>query len=335
MVNLPHSLVQDISNLYNSIYDKNDTETLTEEQVWEQVEDWVNTLIEEGYDLSDYTWEEMYEAYINEAGWAAGALNLLKGLGTAARAAAKSPAAARAASAAGRGVNAAARGAKPVLSGAATKAGKYGTIGALGLAADEVLTKGAGRELIGKGLEQSRKLGPALRGEPTSDTAKPAPDSSSSDAKAPSELKGQQVLAKKDGVQGVLDKETGEWKAGKWDETQSKRYSDYSEKKSNTTEAYDIVLDYLFENGHVDTLEEAHYVMLELDSEMIQNIVETRRDPRGRPASGPMNVYGKSKPNTDPSFQAALTAYREKQKKKSPEEKKKELDAYIERQRNR
>jgi hypothetical protein len=141
----------------------------------------------------------------------------------------------------------------------------------LGLAADEVLTGGAGRTLIGKGLEQSRKLGPTLRGEPTSDTAKPTPDSSSSDAKAPSELKGQQVLAKKGGVEGVLDKETGEWKAGKWDETQSKRYG---EKKSTTTEAYDIVLDYLFENGHVDTLEEAHYVMLEMDAKTIQSIVE-------------------------------------------------------------
>jgi hypothetical protein len=40
---------------------------LTEEQIWEEVEDWVNELIEEGYDLSDYTWEEMYEAYIEEA----------------------------------------------------------------------------------------------------------------------------------------------------------------------------------------------------------------------------------------------------------------------------
>jgi len=106
-------------------------------------------------------------------------------------------------------------------------------------------------------------------------------------------------------------------------------------KQSYEYDAYDLVLEYLLSQGHADTLEEANYVMLEMDAEMIQNIVETRRDPRGRPASGPMNVYGKSKPNTDPSFQAALTAYREKQKKKSPEEKKKELDAYIERQRNR
>ena len=39
---------------------------LTEEQVWEEVESWVSSLIEEGYDLSDYTWEEMYEAYLSE-----------------------------------------------------------------------------------------------------------------------------------------------------------------------------------------------------------------------------------------------------------------------------
>lgn len=39
-------------------------------------------------------------------------------------------------------------------------------------------------------------------------------------------------------------------------------------------EPYDIVLDYLFDNGHVDSLEEAHYVMLEMDAEVIQGIVE-------------------------------------------------------------
>jgi hypothetical protein len=33
----------------------------------EEVENWVNSLIEEGYDLSDYTWDEMVEIYIDEA----------------------------------------------------------------------------------------------------------------------------------------------------------------------------------------------------------------------------------------------------------------------------
>ena len=38
-----------------------------EEKIWEEVEAWVNSLLEEGYDLSDYTWEDMYEAYVDEA----------------------------------------------------------------------------------------------------------------------------------------------------------------------------------------------------------------------------------------------------------------------------
>ena len=36
----------------------------------EEVENWVNSLIDEGYDLSEYTWDDMYEMYVNldEAG---------------------------------------------------------------------------------------------------------------------------------------------------------------------------------------------------------------------------------------------------------------------------
>jgi hypothetical protein len=48
---------------YQSVYVPQE---ITEEQVWEEVEYWVNDLMREGYDLSDYTWEEMYEAYLNE-----------------------------------------------------------------------------------------------------------------------------------------------------------------------------------------------------------------------------------------------------------------------------
>ena len=50
---------------YSAVYAPQE---LTEEQVWEEVETWVNSLLEEGYDLSDYTWEEMYESYIEEQG---------------------------------------------------------------------------------------------------------------------------------------------------------------------------------------------------------------------------------------------------------------------------
>ena len=50
---------------YQAVYSP--PQEITEEQVWEEVEEWVNALLEEGYDLSDYTWEEMYEEFMLEA----------------------------------------------------------------------------------------------------------------------------------------------------------------------------------------------------------------------------------------------------------------------------
>jgi len=53
---------KDIRNLqeaYNGVYD----DDLTEEQ---EFKSWVTELLDEGYDLSDYTWDEMYDIY-NEA----------------------------------------------------------------------------------------------------------------------------------------------------------------------------------------------------------------------------------------------------------------------------
>jgi len=38
-------------------------------------------------------------------------------------------------------------------------------------------------------------------------------------------------------------------------------------------EAYDLVLDYLLSEGHAETVEEAHYIMLRLDAEHVQEIV--------------------------------------------------------------
>ena len=59
---------QDIRNLQEAYMNVYVPQELTEEQVWEKVKNLVNYLIEEGYDLSDYTWEEMYESYIEEQG---------------------------------------------------------------------------------------------------------------------------------------------------------------------------------------------------------------------------------------------------------------------------
>ena len=65
MSNLNGGNVRSLMEAYNSIYEQPQEETLTEEQIWEEVEAWVNSLIEEGYDLSQFTWEEVFQAYVD------------------------------------------------------------------------------------------------------------------------------------------------------------------------------------------------------------------------------------------------------------------------------
>ena len=48
-------------------------------------------------------------------------------------------------------------------------------------------------------------------------------------------------------------------------------------------EPYDLVLDYVLSEGHADTVEEAHYIMMQMDAETIQDIVEMDR--MGGPAA--------------------------------------------------
>ena len=44
-------------------------------------------------------------------------------------------------------------------------------------------------------------------------------------------------------------------------------------KAGTNMEAYDVVLDYLLSEGHADTVEEAHYVMMQMDAKHIQSII--------------------------------------------------------------
>ena len=109
-------------------------------------------------------------------------------------------------------------------------------------------------------------------------------------------------------------------------------------KSAITKESYDIfdtILEHLIAEGYADTNESALVIMANMSGEWRESIVEVKMDPRGRPASGPMNVYKQSKPNNDPAFQAALKSVRDADAKKTPEQRKAELDAYKERQMNR
>jgi len=247
--------IADLMEAYQAVYTPQE---LTEEQVWEEVEGWVNSLLEEGYDLSDYTWEEMYENYVTENLAALGAVGkALLGYGA-------------------RGLKAAKVGAKPVLGNLATKAGKYGTIGAVGLGADELLTRGAGRELVGKTLQATRSLGPALRGEPATPSAKVEPSSS----EKPGESTGKVVNAA-GGKGGTVTSGT-KYAATLGGKKGNVTYDDAGKKTFTTDsygyDAYDLVLEYLLSQGHTDTVEEAHYVMMEMDAETIGTIVEAAAD---------------------------------------------------------
>jgi hypothetical protein len=227
---------------------------LTEEQIWEEVENWVNSLVEEGYDLSEYTWEDMYENYLIEL---KGALAAKLG---------------RFLSRAGGKVW---QGAKPVLSNLATKAGKFGVAGLTGLAADELLTRGAGREVVAKGLEQTRKLGPALRGEKPA-TAKPTPTTSGEKGQIISAAggKGGKVTVGKE-YEATLGGKKG---TVKYDPSGKKTFTSTLSSSYEYGDAFDLVLEYLLSQGHVDTLDEALYVMMEMDSNIIYDICEAAAD---------------------------------------------------------
>ena len=44
-------------------------------------------------------------------------------------------------------------------------------------------------------------------------------------------------------------------------------------------EAYDVVLDYVLSEGHADSVEEAHYVMTQMDEETIKSILDLSEGP--------------------------------------------------------
>ena len=66
---------------------------------------------------------------------------------------------------------------------------------------------------------------------------------------------------------------------GRLGDALSGKVSDFQFKDS-----YDMVLDYLLSGGHVESVEEAHYVMLEMDQETIQGICESYEMDRGTKA---------------------------------------------------
>ena len=114
----------------------------------------------------------------------------------------------------------------------------------------------------------------------------------------------------------------------------NKRLSAKRDKRNEEVDLYDIILSHLLDEGYADTEQAAEAIMVNMSEEWRESIVETRMDPRGRPASGPMNVYANPKGKPSQAHLDAVKSYDAEQKKKTPEQRKAEQDAYRERQMN-
>ena len=104
--------------------------------------------------------------------------------------------------------------------------------------------------------------------------------------------------------------------------------------RKEETDLHDIILSHLLDEGYADTQEQAEVIMVNMSEEWRESIVEVKLDPRGRPASGPMNVYANPKGKPSQAHLDAVKSYDAEQKKKTPEQRKAEQDAYRERQMN-
>jgi hypothetical protein len=299
---------------YSAVYAPQEEVELTEEQVWEEVENWVNSLLEEGYDLSEYTWEEMYESYIEEQGTRGrgtgggaeatarevGAVN--KALSGAASAVGQSLQRANTvptARPAGARQNLRGGGSRPVTASAKPAAAAPPTApAAAASAARPAAAASAARPAAAASAAAPAAAAPATRpaaaasaSRPSTPAARPAaakvaptkPAAAQTGDKAKDTAtwaKANPTLASKVTPSGTqagtgqsqMSKQAAELRAMR------QRSQERQGVKTEEYDAYDLVLEYLLSEGHADTVEEAHYVMMEMDAEMIGTIVEAAAD---------------------------------------------------------
>jgi hypothetical protein len=162
MERLTESNYSSLAKTYSAVYSK-----LNEDQEIKEFLELVDSLVEEGYDLSEYSYDELYEHYIAEAG-AGGLLKTLGGrLVNAARGAART---------AWKGTDKQS-GAKETTKQLLAKTGKYAPVAALAIGADQVLTGGKGREWVGAGIQGMQQAGQSI----------PSPSSAKKQPKKPKE----------------------------------------------------------------------------------------------------------------------------------------------------
>jgi hypothetical protein len=297
---------------YNAVYAPQEEIELTEEQVWEKVENWVNSLLEEGYDLSECTWEEMYESYIEEQSKEANMATWAKANPKLAAAAAErertrgtsattnplmkdmksrlpapkpaptatttpkpSPVTTKPVSTPARPTSAAP--ARPTSAAPARPTSAAASAAAPPAAASASTPKPPMTPLQAAG--GAAALRSAVGGKPSPRSA------ATSIARRKLEAQGRENLFKAGGGQAAISQGPkrnvrggGTAPSLTRSDVEKRGASAATLKQSYEYDAYDLVLEYLLAEGHADTVEEANYVMLEMDAEMVQDIVETCLD---------------------------------------------------------
>jgi hypothetical protein len=326
---------------YNNVYAPQE---LTEEQVWEEVENWVNSLLEEGYDLSDYTWEEMYESYLNEISirdvTAGARQNLNRAASTVSDIAGSglrgyAGKTTTSTNPISRTFNAATRGVRDAAAGFVT--GRGSTPEAKPERQGPYVPERLKKEPLDPGRFDREKARLRNVGNPTggnkpaagsAPAAKVSPTKPAEPAKPATGMLGKTSFERRTPTSAELKAAQAARASGASPEkalqaaksasapkvapsntlsstvaaaSKPAAFSPAPEVKASNTiaatpkpapvsprqqrlnmemeyDAYDLVLEYLLSEGHVETVEEAHYVMMEMDAEMIGTIVEAAAD---------------------------------------------------------
>ena len=282
-----------LQEAYIGVYDDDIREKL-------QFESWVNNLLEEGYDLSDYTWEELYENYTQ--------LDEISD--------------------------------RRVQKTLQARERRF----------NRSIDSGAPNKEFHQ-LRKTERL-VASRNKRTGSNIKVDENHQLDESGLSQDTIQRAVIARQKRNDSALAKDTpegdAEYEKGRVKVKRSKSQLDINKKfaregppiriqreaLNNSYDLYDIILSHLLDEGYADTQEAAERIMVNMSEDWRESIVETRMDPRGRPASGPMNVYANPKGKPSQARLDAIKSYEDEQRKKTPEQRKKELDDYRERQMN-
>ena len=250
MSRITGSEVANLMEAYNAVY----APQINEDQIQENFEIWMNSLVEEGYDLSKFTWEEMYEEYITEIGINLGGLSTKLG-GLAAKINLGGQKTAKPSTGVS-GLSAADRAA--YSAGGGNAKAQQG----MGMSTAQVIARGKtnlGR--MDQGKPAAAKPAPAAAAKPAAAPAtasKPAPAATPAAKAAPAA-----AAPKKPSLASGID--------------DLKKMGDASRQRQGLTQSFDpfdVVLGHLIDEGYADTEEAALQIMANMSEEWREEILE-------------------------------------------------------------